>query len=280
MNADLLPFESYAGYWVLLTLVGFGLLILAIAHLWPRFKVFASTDNGDSMQLKSDIDRDDLRVIRRRKKRLRIGLITGSGALIIAIILAVGAFTGRIAAMQDMELQREIEHVSEKTSKTIAEPLPEDEVSKLLNGESVAIDVVDENDVLHSVKFKYSNGSLWSLTKPHLAADETVEGLIIAGNPWLRTAESQAEGMFRNEVASKLESRYNVTLSLENRKELRIPSEKPSEGFKDYGSTAILISDESTGYKRVPTFLIWEGEFKLISESPDGSNLAEMNRQS
>lgn len=278
MNADLLPFDLNPLYWIILLLSGFVLLILAMGYLWPRFTVYL--DDGEQKPLKSHVDKNDRRIVRRRKKRRLIGLIYSGAFLIIATLIGVSAFTGEVAAMNDREHQKTIERTGETLSETLAEPLHEDKVAKLLDGESVAVDVVDKNSVFHSVKFKHSNGSFLSLfTKPHLIADETVDGFVTAGTPWTETAKSQAEGMFRHEVASKLEARYEITLSPENRKELQIPSERPSESFKEYGSTELIISDEYTGYKRVSTFLIWEGEFKLISESPDGSNLAEMNKQ-
>lgn len=281
MNVDLVPFERYFEYWLLLGLVGAILLIVALAHLWPRFKVFTSTDDGEFMQLKSNIDRDDLRVIRRRKKRLKIGLINAGIVLIIATIFAVGAFTGRIAAMQDLDEKRNIAYLSETVNKTVAEPLSDREIDRLWNRESVAVEVVDKDDNLHKVNFKYSEDSsfIGMLGGRAFAPDETIEGFVTAGKPWTETAETQAEGMFRYEVASKLEAKYKIKLSVENRQDLQIPSERPSENFKEYGTTELIVSNEYTGYKKLTATLIWEGEFKLLSDSPDGSNIAELNKQ-
>lgn len=282
MNVDLLPFERYLDYWVLLGLGGAILLIVALAHLWPRFSIIVLDDDEKYKALKSNTDRDHPRIVERRKKRLKIGLINAGIVVIIATVFAVSAFTGRLAAVQDLEEKRNIAYLGEKINKTVAEPLSDNEVNRLWNRESVAIEVVDKDDTLHKVKFKYSEDSsfLGMLGGRAFAPDETIDGFVTAGVPWTETAEIQKVRMFRHETATKLESRYNITLPAKNRKELEIPSERPSEKFKEYGSTELIISDEYTGYKRVPTFLIWEGEFKLISDSPDGSNLAEMNRQS
>lgn len=281
MNVDLLPFERYLEYWVLLGFVGAIFLIVALGHFWPRFTVCIKDDDGQFKDLKSNIDRDDHRIVKRRKKRLKIGLINAGIVLIIATVFAVSAFTGRIAAMQDLDEKRNIAYLGEKISKTVAEPLSDREINRLWNRESVAVEVVDKDDNLHKVNFKYSEDSslLGMLGGRTFAPDETVEGFVTAGKPWTETAESQAEGMFRHDVASKLEARYGITLPPENRKELQIPSERPSEGFKEFGSTNFVSSDEYTGYKRLSAILIWEGEFKLISESPDGSNIAELNKQ-
>lgn len=277
MNVDLFPFERDFGYWFMLGLVGSVLLVVTAFYLWPRFAVFVDDEEGYKW-VKSNIDKKHPQIIKRRKKRRRIALITGGITILIAIVLAIGGFTGRIAAMQDLEHQESIARIGEEINRTLAEPLSEDDVTKLVDGGSVAVDVVDENDVVHNVKFKYNAGSAMFGTT-QFRADETIDGFVTAGVPWTETAEIQKVRMFRHETATKLESRYNITLPVENRKELEIPSERPSESFKKYGSTELIISDEYTGYKRVGTFLIWEGEFKLISDSPDGSNLAEMNKQ-
>lgn len=281
MNVDLLPFERYLDYWILLGFVGVVLFIVALAHLWPRFGVTVTDDDGKFKGLKSNIDRDHPRIVERRKKRLKIGLINAGIVLIIATIFAVSAFTGRLAAVQDLQEKRNIAYLGEKINKTVAEPLSDREINRLWNRESVAIEVVDKDDTLHKVKFKYSEDSsfMGMLGGRAFAPDETIDGFVTAGVPWTETAESQAEGIFRHDVASKLEARYGITLSPENRKELQIPSERPSEGFKEFGSTNFVSSDEYTGYKRLSAILIWEGEFKLISESPDGSNIAELNKQ-
>lgn len=277
MNVDLLAFEQHPLYWIVLILVGSLSLIVTLTYFWPRFSLFLAVDK-EFVELDAVKDKGDPRIEKHRKKRMKKGLISGGIFLAIVAILALSAFTGRITAAKDLQQQRSIESLGEKISKTVAEPLPESDVAKLWNGESVAIDVVDENDVLHSVNFKYTAGSAL-LATTQFRVDETIDGFVTAGMPWTETAEIQKVGMFRHDVASKLESRYNITLSPESRKALQIPSERPSESFEEYGSTDLIISDEYTGYKRVSTFLIWEGEFKLISDSPDGSNLAEMNKQ-
>lgn len=193
--------------------------------------------------------------------------ILGAIAAAIAAALALTACGPAPVTSRTFE---EARHYAAYSEEAFIDSLSEDEAFQLASGETGTVNrrliLPDgqERNVAFAVNTPVSHGLMPVPLVPANAED--AKRLAEAG--WKPDAALQRRWEANARVVPALEQAYGISLSAEQQGALLIPLKEPS-AFTRYGSTLATFPYDG-GYFDGEVTLIWDGEFKLITDTGTG----------